>query len=104
MRLFLKEGNVFKVDEETNIKFITLEDFYFKMTNVPKPIPSDFVCSLEFIINIKGKEYNGQYNFWPNSRTLNTIDESCLFEFKFLGINYTRDDLNKYIEFDIIEK
>ena len=51
MKLFLKEGNVFKTDYFV-VEFITLEEFYEKSTNVPKPIPSDFVCSLKLLMSI----------------------------------------------------
>lgn len=104
MKLFVKEGNVFEANDNIEIKFITLEDFYSKMINVPKPIPSDFVCSLEYIIKVNEKKYCGNYKIWPNRQILNTVDENCPFEFKYLGINYTRDDSSKYIEFDIIKK
>lgn len=104
MKLFLNEGNIYKVNNEVKLEFINLEDFYSKMLNVPKPIPNDYLCSFVYKVIVNENEFKGQYDIWPNIKRVNNLDEKCQYDFKFIGISYTRDDANKYIEFDLLKK
>lgn len=104
MKLFLKDGNIYKINNDVKLEFINLEDFYNKMLNVPKPIPTNFMCSLVYKVIVNEDEFIGQYDIWPNTKNINNLDEKCQYDFDFIGINYTRYDVNKYIEFDLLEK
>ena len=101
MRLYLKNGNILKIDENTKLELLSTDEFVSVIKRESKSVPAGhIVVSLKYILTSNGIKYEGEAIFNSNKGITNRIDNNSPYTVKLVNWKLS-DDVDKYFEFDI---
>lgn len=102
--LFIKDGNILKIDDEATLEVINLEDFLNALSEHSGKVPAPhYYVDLNYKVVVGDKEYFGSTRFDTYKGLSSQMDEGSPYEVKLKDWKLGEGDLDKYLSF-IIEK
>lgn len=99
MKLYIKEGNILKIDDTTFLELMNLDEF----VNGVRKAKGHSVMTLKYKINVNGKEYLGEATADTYHGFSDKLDSSCPYNVKLHNWCLAEEE-KQFIEFNITAK
>ncbi len=100
MKLYLKDGKTFKVNEGLTLELLNIEEFkqIIKINSDNIPV-GHFKAVLKYKLIEGNNEYSGEFICDSYDGFDNNLDEKCPYKIELVNFNFSNDEDN-YIEFN----
>ena len=104
MKLYLNNGNVFEIDDNTKLELLNADDFVSVIKRESNFIPTGhIIVELKYQLICDGNEYTGESSFDSYNGITNDIDVNAPYKVELVNWNLS-DDEEKYLEFNFVKK
>lgn len=102
MKLYLKNGNVFKINEEVSVEFLNLDDFISNVKSHSKNVPAGhFIEVLKYKLIDGDKSYLGETECDSYNGFTSQMDESSSYDVKVTNFGHLEEIEEAFIEIEI---
>lgn len=99
MKLYLKDGNVLKVNDNAFLVLLNLDEFV-NMVREGSKNPGNSSYLLRYILTVNNEDFLGSSMWNSNSGFTNNIEKSSPYKVKLLTWHLATDE-DSYLEFEI---
>ena len=103
MKLYLKDGNVLQINENTKLEILNVAEFVSTIKKESSFIPAGHIkVRLKYNLICDETEYNGESVFDSHKSISNDIDTNSPFKVELVNWKLS-DNEEKYLEFNILK-
>lgn len=99
MKLYLKDGNVLQVNDNTFLVVLNLDEFIDTLKKGTQSSENNYYI-LRYILTVNGEDYLGSSKYDPSSGFINNIEKACPYKVKLVTWHIA-GDAESYLEFAI---
>lgn len=104
MKIYIEKDNTLKIDENTELVLLNVEDFVSHIKRESSFVPAGHIkVSLKYKLNYNNCEYYGESIFNSYSGIKNSIDDNSPYKVELVNWKLS-DEEEKYLEFNFVKK